>query len=221
MGLKGEFPRGIENCTSITSLDLSSNELYGTIPSDISKLIRFTITLDLSSNQFSGAIPSDIANCSFLNSLRLDNNKLQGPIPPEIALLGRLKNFNVANNMLVGPVPRFINSTFPAESYANNPGLCGPPLELCGTKHVGFMLSTVLNRRVQFACGFVTGWSLFTVLGIYLFFFGLPGVKKMLLFINKRTKVMVIDGNESPRGEEVNNDPKVNITLAFNRLFSQ
>ncbi|KAH0649761.1 hypothetical protein KY284_029673 [Solanum tuberosum] len=202
MGLKGEFPRGIKNCTSMTYLDLSSNELYGTIPSDISKLIRFTITLDLSSNQFSGAIPSDIANCSFLNSLRLDNNKLQGPIPPEIALLDRLKNFNVANNMLTGPVPRFINATFPPESYANNSGLCGPPLALCVTERV-------VSRHILFACGFVTGWSVFTVLGIYFFFFGLPGVKKMLLFINKRTKVMVIDGNEWPQREEVNNDPKI------------
>ncbi|XP_015081747.1 probably inactive leucine-rich repeat receptor-like protein kinase At5g48380 [Solanum pennellii] len=212
MRLKGEFPRGIQNCTSITSLDLSSNELYGTIPWDISKLIGFTVMLDLSSNNFSGAIPSNIASCSFLSSLRLEDNTLEGPIPPEVGSLGRLKNFNVTNNLLTGPVPRFINVTFQTESYANNPGLCGGPLKACATKHVGFhhnMLSTLMNRRVQFACGFVTGWSLFTVLGIYLFFFGLPRVNKMLLFIKKRTKVMVIDENEWPRGEEVNNDPKV------------
>ncbi|KAH0652208.1 hypothetical protein KY289_029886 [Solanum tuberosum] len=202
MGLKGEFPRGIQYCTFLNRLDLSSNEIYGTIPSDISRLIGFIVTVDLSSNNFSGSIPSNIANCSFLNSLRLDNNKLEGLIPPEIGLLNRLKNFNVANNMLVGPVPRFMNSTFPAESYANNPGLCGLPLEICVTERV-------VSRHTLFACGFVTGWSLFTVLGIYLFFFGLPGIKKMLLFINKRTKVMVIDGNESPRGEEVNNDSKI------------
>ncbi|KAK4712924.1 hypothetical protein R3W88_018831 [Solanum pinnatisectum] len=208
MGLKGEFPRGIKYCTSLNGLDLSNNDIYGTIPSDISKLIGFIVLVDLSSNLLSGAIPSNIANCSFLNSLRLDNNKLEGPIPAEIGLLGRLKNFNVANNMLTGPVPNFINATFPAESYENNAGLCGGPLKSCAKKPIG-LLSTVLNRRVQFACGFVTGWSLFTVLGIYLFFFGLPGVKKMLLFINKRTKVMVIDGNEWPRGEEVNNDPKI------------
>ncbi|WMV36079.1 hypothetical protein MTR67_029464 [Solanum verrucosum] len=131
MGLKGKFPRGLENCTSITSLDLSSNNLHGSIPTNISKIIRFVVTLDLSSNNLSGDIPVNLANCSFLNSLRLDHNQFTGQIPPEIALLGRLKNFNVANNQLFGPVPRFINSTFPAESYANNAGLCGPPLPLC------------------------------------------------------------------------------------------
>ncbi|XP_049412778.1 probably inactive leucine-rich repeat receptor-like protein kinase At5g48380 [Solanum stenotomum] len=188
MGLIGEFPPGIQNCTSLTSLNLSNNELYGTIPSDISKLFVYAVDIDLSSNLFSGAIPSDISNCSFLYSLNLEKNKLEGPIPPEIRLLRRLRMFNVADNMLTGPVPNFVNATFPAESYANNPGLCGSPLELCVTK------------RVLFACGFVTGWSLSTLLGVYLFFFG---VKKTFLLINKRAKVMVIDGNE------VNNNPKI------------
>ncbi|KAF3619847.1 putative d-3-phosphoglycerate dehydrogenase, chloroplastic-like [Capsicum annuum] len=154
------------------------------------------------------AIPVSLANCHFLNNLKLENNKLEGQIPPGIGLLGRLKTFNVANNMLTGPVPRFINANFPAESYANNPGLCGEPLEPCvavGNHH--FLFKTVLSRRVLFVCGFVTGWSLSTLVGIYLFFLGLPGVKKILLLIKNRTKVMVIAGNEWPL-EEVNNDPK-------------
>ncbi|KAM3269853.1 hypothetical protein P3S67_029759 [Capsicum chacoense] len=50
MGLIGEFPRGIQNCSSLTSLDLSSNKLYGTFPSDISKFIGFVVTLDLATN---------------------------------------------------------------------------------------------------------------------------------------------------------------------------
>ncbi|WMV51182.1 hypothetical protein MTR67_044567 [Solanum verrucosum] len=202
MGLIGTFPRGIQNCTSLTSLDLSSNELYGTIPLDISILIGYVVDVDLSSNQFSGAIPSNIANCSFLNVLKLDNNKLEGLIPPEICSLCRLKTFNVANNMLTGPVPNFVNATFPAECYANNPGLCGSPLELCVTERA-------LNLYNIFIKGFVTGWSFSTLLGIYLFFFGLPNVKKMLLWIKKRTKLVVIDGNEWRQREEVNNDTKI------------
>ncbi|XP_016505462.1 probably inactive leucine-rich repeat receptor-like protein kinase At5g48380 [Nicotiana tabacum] len=131
MGLKGRFPRGIQNCTSMTSLDLSSNELNGSIPSDISKIIGFVVILDLSSNNLSGQIPVDLANCSFLNDIKLDNNQLTGQIPPQIGLLGRLKTFNVANNRLTGPVPNFINASIPAESYANNAGLCGDPLTRC------------------------------------------------------------------------------------------
>ena len=131
MGLKGEFPRGIQNCSSLTSLDLSNNKLNGSIPSNISKVIGFVVILDLSSNLLSGEIPVNLANCSYLNDLNLDNNRLRGQIPPEIGLLGRLKTFSVANNQLTGPVSNFINGTFPVVSYANNPGLCGNPLPVC------------------------------------------------------------------------------------------
>ncbi|KAM3269854.1 hypothetical protein P3S67_029760 [Capsicum chacoense] len=121
--------------------------------------------------------------------------------------------------MLTGPVPRFINPNFPAESYANNPGLCGEPLEPCvavGNHH--FLFKIVLSRRVLFVCGFVTGWSLSTLVGIYLFFLGLPCVKKILLLIKNRTKVMVIAGNEWPL-EEVNNDPKnLNLEMFVTRM---
>lgn len=133
MGLKGEFPRGIANCTSLTGLDLSSNSISGPIPSDISNIIKFVTSLDLSSNSLSGPIPVGLANCSFLNDVKLDNNQLTGQIPPEIGLLDRLKTFNVANNQLTGPVPNFRNTTssITAASYAQNPGLCGGPLPRC------------------------------------------------------------------------------------------
>ncbi|XP_006366814.1 probably inactive leucine-rich repeat receptor-like protein kinase At5g48380 [Solanum tuberosum] len=165
MGLKGKFPRGLKNCTSITSLDLSSNKLHGSIPNDISKIIGFMVTLDLSSNNLSGDIPVNLANCSFLNSLRLDNNQFTGQIPPEIALLGRLKNFNVANNRLTGPVPRFINSTFPPESYANNAGLCGPPLALCE----GYAKKSPTGIIVGAAVGGVTLGAVLLTIGMFFY----------------------------------------------------
>ncbi|KAJ8562117.1 hypothetical protein K7X08_011408 [Anisodus acutangulus] len=202
MGLVGEFPRGIQNCTSLSSLDLSSNKLYGTIPFDISKLIPFIVDIDLSNNRFSGEIPVNIANCSYLNNLKLENNNLVGQIPPEIGLLDRIKTFNVSNNRLTGPVPHFTNATFAAESYANNSGLCGSHLNLCLTPRVA-------NDHTLFISGFVTGWSIFTLLGMYLFFFCFPCVKKIRLLIKKRTKVMVIDGIKWPQVKEVNNDPKI------------
>ncbi len=125
MGLKGEFPRGVANCTSMTGLDLSSNKLNGSIPSDISILLQFVTSLDLSSNSLIGEIPKALSNCSYLNILRLDNNQLTGQIPAEFGLLGRMKTFTVANNRLTGPVPRFSNAS--ELNYANNSGLCGSP----------------------------------------------------------------------------------------------
>lgn len=130
MGLKGEFPRGVVNCTSVIGVDVSSNELNGIVPSDISILLPFLTTLDLSSNNLSGTIPANLANCSYLNVLKLDNNQLSGQIPPELALLSRIKTFTVTNNQLCGPVPQF-KVNIPADSYSGNPGLCGKPLPDC------------------------------------------------------------------------------------------
>ncbi|KAL5054443.1 hypothetical protein RYX36_035125 [Vicia faba] len=108
MGLKGQFPRGIVNCSSLTGLDLSNNELSGTIPSDISNLFQYVTTIDLSYNKFTGEIPIDLANCTYLNVLKLDNNMLSGEIPKELAQLTRLKEISVANNdgLCGGPVLR-------------------------------------------------------------------------------------------------------------------
>ncbi|KAM1106896.1 hypothetical protein ACFX13_003772 [Malus domestica] len=132
LGLKGPFPHGIANCTSLTGLDLSSNKLSGPLPEDIGRIISFITTLDLSSNSFSGQIPTNITNCSYLNVLKLDSNQFTGNIPLGIGQLGRMKSFSVANNQLSGPVPDFgNNSGITAESYANNAGLCGKLLNPC------------------------------------------------------------------------------------------
>lgn len=131
MGLRGEFPRGIRNCSSLTGLDLSKNEIYGKIPEDINKLLVYGTSLDLSSNNFSGNIPTKLSQCVYLNTLKLDHNILTGQIPSELGQLRRLKWFSVTNNLLSGQIPRFIYHNYSADSFANNPGLCGEPLELC------------------------------------------------------------------------------------------
>jgi len=154
MGLKGQFPLGLENCTSLTRLDLSRNELQGPIPSDFYKRPPYITYLDLSYNNFSGEIPSSIANLSFLNVLILDHNQLIGNIPPQIGLLQRLRNFSVADNLLSGPLPNFTSSNIPADSFANNTGLCGMPLDSCSIHQMKFDYS--------FKSGFVIGYIVFS-----------------------------------------------------------
>lgn len=130
MGLEGQFPSGLQDCTSMTGLDLSSNNISGPIPEDISKRIPYITSLDLSYNNFSGVIPVNLSNCTYLNSLNLQHNQLNGTIPGQLSILSRLTSFNVADNLLSGPIPPF-NTTFPSVNFANNPGLCGKPLDDC------------------------------------------------------------------------------------------
>ncbi|GLT63788.1 hypothetical protein SLA2020_363240 [Shorea laevis] len=157
MGLEGQFPQGIRKCSSLTGLDLSGNELSGPIPSNISNILPYVTSLDLSSNRFSGEIPKSIANCSFLNTLLLDNNQLTGHIPPQIGLLIRIRTFSVANNLLYGPVPSFAGTNFSSDSFANNSGLCGSPLEPCN------------SSSDSFKSRFVVGYAVFSVSSVTIF----------------------------------------------------
>ncbi|XP_054782251.1 probably inactive leucine-rich repeat receptor-like protein kinase At5g48380 [Prosopis cineraria] len=163
MGLKGQFPRAIQNCSSLTGLDLSLNKLSGTIPADINKILTFVTTLDLSSNDFSGSIPVGLANCSYLNSLKLDQNRLTGQIPGEFSTLTRLKAFTVTNNLLTGPIPYLPNIS--GDSYVNNAGLCGTPLPTCQASSSKSNTAVIAGAAV----GGVTVGAL--AIGIGLFFF--------------------------------------------------
>ncbi|GAU29486.1 hypothetical protein TSUD_65220 [Trifolium subterraneum] len=129
MGLKGQFPRGLQNCSSLTDLDFSFNELSGPIPSDIARILTFIINFDLSNNMFTDEIPMSLANCTYLNVLKLNNNMLSGEIPMQLAALRRLKEVSFANNYLSGPVPLF--STTVDSNYVNNSGICGGSLRPC------------------------------------------------------------------------------------------
>ncbi|PKA66717.1 inactive leucine-rich repeat receptor-like protein kinase [Apostasia shenzhenica] len=129
-GLEGQFPPGLENCTSLTGLDLSNNRLNGPLPSDISKMIPFVTNIDLSYNNFTGEIPVSLSNCSYLNAINLQHNGFTGAVPWQLTSLGRLTNINVADNQLSGPIPAFKFSIGSA-NFANNPGLCGVPLQPC------------------------------------------------------------------------------------------
>lgn len=172
MGLRGQFPSGLEYCASLTGLDLSNNNISGPIPTDISKRIPFVTSLDLSYNNFSGEIPALLSNCSYLNILDLQHNQFAGPFPGQLSLLSRLTTLNVADNMLSGPIPTF-NKSFQPESFANNQGLCGKPLDSCeGPK----------KNSLAVAVGAVIGSVVITILFVgvilYLRFYRAPIRKK-------------------------------------------
>ncbi|XP_050231699.1 LRR receptor-like serine/threonine-protein kinase IOS1 [Mercurialis annua] len=62
------------------------------------------ISLDLSSSELTGEIPSDIFNLKSLETLDLSNNNLTGSVPYFLTKLP-LKSLNLAGNSLIGTIP--------------------------------------------------------------------------------------------------------------------
>ncbi|EFJ36452.1 hypothetical protein SELMODRAFT_165616 [Selaginella moellendorffii] len=128
-GFTGEFPRGLDKCSSLTTLDLSQNELSGSIPANVCNILPYLVGFDVHENSFSGSIDTSFNNCTYLNNLDLSHNRFSGPIPGQVGVLPRLTKFDVSNNQFSGPIPSsFLGRNFPSSAFASNPGLCGQPL---------------------------------------------------------------------------------------------
>ncbi len=103
----------------VTELMLHSNQLSGSIPSELGNLSQLTF-LTLWSNQLSGPIPSELGNLSQLTSLDLWNNQLSDSIPSELGNLSQLISLILGNNQLSGEIPLSLSSL---NNLGNNNGL--------------------------------------------------------------------------------------------------
>lgn len=91
---------------SLSSLILRDNSFNGTIPNQVWKLTTLT-QLDLSSNDLSGTLSSSIGNLDkWLMWFYLQNNKkISGHIPSTIAKITKLAFFYIEGTGLVGSIP--------------------------------------------------------------------------------------------------------------------
>ena len=103
-GLVGNIPSEIGTLHKLTFLDLSLNEINGSIPSEIRSLKNLE-TLNLARNRLVGAIPSSLGGLTNLAYLYLNSNDISGSIPEEIGRLKNLIQLNLSNNSLVGSIP--------------------------------------------------------------------------------------------------------------------
>ncbi|KDO56172.1 hypothetical protein CISIN_1g0468601mg, partial [Citrus sinensis] len=105
IGLKGTLHDfSFSSFPHLAYLDLSYNELFGTIPPQISNLTNLT-TLYFGGDQFSGNIPPEVGLMSHLELLHIDTNQLDGSIPPELGQLSSLVVLSLFFNHLNGSVP--------------------------------------------------------------------------------------------------------------------
>lgn len=143
----GHIP-SFQNSKNLTYLDLSRNELSGTIPWTHFEGLVNLVNIDLRFNAFNGSIPSlfslpslrkiqlsnnqfdgllanfSTASSSQLDTLDLSSNNLNGSIPPSLFELKRLNILSLSSNKLTGLIQletilRLANLTSLDLSYNN------------------------------------------------------------------------------------------------------
>ena len=102
--LSGSIPSELGNLTNLQYLLLGSNQLIGSIPLELGKL-KDLQWLDLAFNQLTGSIPPELGNLTNLQRVYLLVNQLTGSIPPELGSLTNLLNLLLGSNQLIGSIP--------------------------------------------------------------------------------------------------------------------
>ncbi|KAK0585494.1 hypothetical protein LWI29_029421 [Acer saccharum] len=126
---------------SITVIHLSSKNLKGDIPSDLTKLSKL-VELWLDGNSLTGSIP-DFSICPDLKIIHLENNRLTGELPSSLANLPNLRELYVQNNMLSGTVPSgLLNKNLDLNYSGNNIDLHGRGKRV---KHLNIIIGSTVG----------------------------------------------------------------------------
>ncbi|KAJ4715498.1 Receptor kinase [Melia azedarach] len=105
--LTGTVPGSFSSCSSLESFDISSNKFSGELPVGIFTAMSSLKELVLSFNDFTGALPDSLSNLTTLETLDLSSNNFSGPIPSNLCQ-GRGNSFKelfLQNNRLTGFIP--------------------------------------------------------------------------------------------------------------------
>ncbi|KZV32554.1 leucine-rich repeat receptor protein kinase EXS-like [Dorcoceras hygrometricum] len=103
--IRGSIPDHIRlTMPNLAKLDLSNNELTGTLPASLFR-IKTLSYLDVSSNTLSGSLSFNLESISSLLLLNASNNKFSGFLDDSISNLTSLSVLDLHNNRFTGRLP--------------------------------------------------------------------------------------------------------------------
>nr|CAB3464679.1 unnamed protein product [Digitaria exilis] len=112
--LNGTISESFGSLMKLRLLNLHDNSLYGSIPASIAKLPSL-MYLWLWDNNLSGELPAELGKQTpLLRDIQIDSNNFSGPIPAGICDNGKLWVLTASSNQLTGSIP---------SSLASCPGL--------------------------------------------------------------------------------------------------
>ncbi|KAI9126024.1 hypothetical protein K1719_003442 [Acacia pycnantha] len=103
--LSGTIPPSLGKCVNLEILDLSRNIISGVIPAEVAALTSLKLYLNLSSNNLIGHLPLELSKMDMVLAIDLSNNNLSGRIPPQLESCIALEYLNLSGNSLEGPLP--------------------------------------------------------------------------------------------------------------------
>lgn len=104
--VKGKF-MGVTECDEnkkVTRIDLSENNLQGSLPTELG-LLESLKTVNFDSNRITGKIPNSITALTNLTSFSVESNRLTGKIPSKISELVNIAELKLNHNEFSGSIP--------------------------------------------------------------------------------------------------------------------
>lgn len=122
---------------TLTGLHVTRNPLNQPFPSEIFEATSL-LTLELIDNGLFGTLPTEIVNMTLLDKLTVSGNRLTGPIPSVLGLLPNLRNLVLEDNAFSGTLPTELNNmpyleVLDISNSTRNGRLVGPLLSFWGT----------------------------------------------------------------------------------------